>query len=398
MRIHLTIPAIALFLPALPTMAAPAPFADLFNTGVSSPGVTLSDNSTDPHYTITAAPEGAFVGQSPLAATAGGGFPIGPWLGDNTSSAWITPRADTTGNLGDWTYRTTFTVPAGSDPATAFITGLGAADNDLKDVLLNGISIKNPSTSANPVLSGFDSFKAWSTTRGFVSGLNTLEFVLFEASGSAGAGGFTGLRVEMTGGVATTGRVAIPSLLNTGVSTMDGAALADNVTAAGWLGVAPGNVAFTPQAATSAQGFPIGPWLGDNGSSAWITPSADTNGAEGNYTYTTSFDLLGLDPSSAEIFGRWTSDNAGKDILLNGVSLGVTSAGNFGGWESFSITSGFVPGVNTLSFVIENGPGGGVGPTALRVEFDSASALPIPEPSATLLLLPLTALLLRRRR
>lgn len=396
MRIHLTIPAIPLLLSALPALAAPAPFADLFNTGVSSPGVTLSDNTADSHYTITAAPEGAFVGQSPLAATAAGGFPIGPWLGDNTTSAWITPRADTTGNLGDWTYRTTFTVPAGSDPATAYITGLGAADNDLKDVLLNGISIKNPSTSANNVLSGFGGFAGWSTTRGFVSGVNTLDFVLFEASGSAGAGGFTGLRVEMTGGVATTGRVAIPGLLNTGVSSLDGAALADNANPAGWIGSAPGNVPFSPMAATSAQGFPIGPWLGDNGSSAWITPSADTNSVEGLFTYTTSFDLLGLDSSSAEIFGRWTSDNAGKDILLNGVSLGITSAGNFGGWESFSITSGFVPGVNTLSFVIENGPG--AGPTALRVEFDSASALPIPEPSASLLLLPVTALLLRRRR
>ena len=122
---------------------------------------------------------------------------------------------------------------------------------------------------------------------------------------------------------------------------MDGAAMGDNGSAVGWTGVDPSNAAFTPIANTSAGGFPIGPWLGDNGSSAWISPSADTNGAEGDYRYTTTFDLTGLDPSSAEIFGRWSTDNAGLNISLNGVPTGQTNSAQFGSWTNFSLTSGF---------------------------------------------------------
>ena len=381
---------------ALPALAAPIPLSGLFNTGVDALGVPLPDNAPDLHYVFVNAPEPAFIGLNPLAATAAGGFPIGPWLGDNATSAWLTPRPDTTGNLGDWVYRTTFTVPAGSDPLTAYLTGVGAADNNLRDVLVNGVSIKNPSTSGNNVLSGFGGFAGpLSITRGFVSGVNTLDFVLFEASGSAGAGGFTGLRAELTGGVATASRVAIPGLLNTGVATMDGAALADNSSATGWTGVDPALAPFSPIVATSAQGFPIGPWLGDNGSSAWISPSLDTNGAEGLYSYSTTFDLTGYDFTSAEIYGRWATDNDGLNIILNGVPTGQTNSNQFGSWTGFNLTSGFLPGVNTLTFAMANGPG--AGPTALRVEFDAASVL-IPEPGSAVLLLALPALFLRRRR
>jgi hypothetical protein len=369
----------------------------LFNTGVNGAGTPLADDQPDPHYVFFGAPEPTFIGQNPVAATGAGGFPIGPWLGDNATSAWLTPRANTTGDLGDWIYRTTFTVPAGSDPATAYLLGVGAADNDLKDVLLNGVSIKNPTTSASNVLSGFGGFAGpLSMTRGFISGVNTLDFVLFEASGAANAGGFTGLRAELTGGVATAGRVAIPNLLNTGATTMDGAAIGDNGSAVGWAGIDPSNAPFTPIVNTSAQGFPIGPWLGDNSSSAWVSPSNDTNGAEGNFQYTTTFDLTGLDPSSAEIFGRWSTDNAGLNITLNGVPTGQTNTTQFGGWTNFSLTSGFAAGVNTLTFSVNNGPG--FGPTALRVEFDSASAIAIPEPTATVLLMALSGLFLRRRK
>ncbi len=377
-----------------PAAAAPQPLSGLFNTGVDGAGVPLADNVPDTHYVFQGAPEGAFIGTNPLAATAGGGFPIGPWLGDNATSAWLTPRADTTGDLGDWIYRTTFTVPAGTDPSTAFIYGFAGADNSLRDVLLNGVSIKNPATPAADILSGFDALFPWSVTRGFVPGVNTLDFVLFEASGAANAGGYTGLRAEMTHGIASAGRVAIPNLLNTGVSFMDGPALPDNSPAAGWTGLDPTATSFAPVVATSQQGFPIGPWLGDNGSSAWITPSLDTNTLDGNFSYSTTFDLTGLDFNSAEIYGRWATDNAGLDITLNGNPTGQTNGLQFGSWTNFSLTSGFLPGVNTLTFTLNNA---GAGPSALRVEFDSASVL-VPEPGVAALALPVLAVLLRRRR
>ena len=137
----------------------------------------------------------------------------------------------------------------------------------------------------------------------------------------------------------------------------------------------------------SAGGFPIPPYIGDNAFSAWIGPFNDTilDGPVGSYTYRTTFDLTGFNPSTASITGGWSSDNNGLDILINGVSLGyTTSFTQFAiGFSPFSVTSGFVSGINTLDFVVNNGGG----PTALRVEMSGTAspAAAVPEP-ATLLL------------
>jgi hypothetical protein len=130
---------------------------------------------------------------------------------------------------------------------------------------------------------------------------------------------------------------------------------------------------------TSVGGFPIGPWLGDDGISAWIGPNNDTslNGPTGLYDYQTTFDLTGLDPLSAFLTGQWAADNEGVDILINGVSTANT-AGGFTAWSPFTISSGFVSGVNTLDFLVNNDGG----PTGLRVELsgtaDSLSGVPEP--------------------
>jgi len=130
---------------------------------------------------------------------------------------------------------------------------------------------------------------------------------------------------------------------------------------------------------TSAGGFPIGPYLGDNTLSRWIGPNndADLNGPVGNFTYRTTFDLTGFNPSTALISGKWSSDNNGLSILLNGVNIGTPAIPftAFTNWFPFSISSGFVGGINTLDFLVYNGGG----PTALRVEMaGTASAVPIP--------------------
>lgn len=137
---------------------------------------------------------------------------------------------------------------------------------------------------------------------------------------------------------------------------------------------------------TSAGGFPIGPYIGDNSTSAWIGPNNDddVNGPGGAYVYRTTFDLTGLDPTTAVIAGGWSTDNNGLDILINGSSLGFTTSGSqFSiGFSPFSVASGFVAGINTLDFVVFNGGG----PTALRVEM-TGTALPVPEPETYAMLL-----------
>jgi hypothetical protein len=136
---------------------------------------------------------------------------------------------------------------------------------------------------------------------------------------------------------------------------------------------------------TSAGGFPIGPYLGDDAVSAWIGPNNDSqiDGPGGQYEYQTTFTVAGL-LSTASIFGQWSSDNAGIEILLNGVDTGnlmnpygPPSAYSFSHWVPFSITSGFIDGLNTLDFIVMNGNGDSdtTGPTALRVE---VSATPLP--------------------
>lgn len=152
---------------------------------------------------------------------------------------------------------------------------------------------------------------------------------------------------------------------------------------------------------TSAGGFPIPPYIGDNSFSRWIGPNndSDLNGPVGNYTYRTTFDLSGYVFGSASIIGGWSTDNAGVDILINGSSLGFTTSFTqfASGFSPFSVVSGFVAGTNTLDFVVNNGGG----PTALRVEMSGSADLAstVPEPmSLALVAVALAGLALSRRK
>ena len=141
---------------------------------------------------------------------------------------------------------------------------------------------------------------------------------------------------------------------------------------------------------TSVGGFPVGPWIGDNSTSAWIGPNtSQANGLGGLYDYQTTFSLTGLDASTASIIGQWSSDNAGVQIFLNGVDIGpvgnpygTSSNYSFQQWATFSINSGFVSGLNKLDFFVTNGNGSEdtFGPTGLRVEM-TGMASAVPEPS-----------------
>ena len=111
-------------------------------------------------------------------------------------------------------------------------------------------------------------------------------------------------------------------------------------------------------------------YMAEGPSSQWISP--DTNGTVhsanfGRYFYQTAFTIPEtLDPANTRIEGLWAMDNTGVDILLNGVSLGISNNNGFVAWTAFTITNGFVYGSNSLLFVISNTVA--VGPTAMRVE------------------------------
>ena len=178
----------------------------------------------------------------------------------------------------------------------------------------------------------------------------------------------------------TTLAVPIPGLFNTGVDN-SGTPLPSGAVDPHWvLSTGPSGV---PAAIT---GNPIPPnWIPNTATSRWVTPF--TNGTAGTgggiYTYDLTFDLTGLDPTTATISGDWSSDNT-SNVLLNGSSIASHAGGGsaFLSFDSFSASSGFLPGINTLTIQVNNFSG----PSGAHVTELRGDALPIPEPACAALL------------
>ena len=140
-------------------------------------------------------------------------------------------------------------------------------------------------------------------------------------------------------------------------------------------------------------------WVANTASAKWINPAGvATSMLTGPYEYEHTFDLTGLNPSTAIIFGEWALDDGliGNTILINGSPTGITHP--YPGWasvSSFGITSGFIPGINTLTFITTNEPSGGFNPTGLFVE-SLAGTAEVPEPAGAVWFA--CALLASRRR
>jgi len=101
-----------------------------------------------------------------------------------------------------------------------------------------------------------------------------------------------------------------------------------------------------------------GVYFPNDANSQWIWQNADGLPINVVRTFSTTFDLGGLDPSTAQIDMLVGTDNQLLDIKINGIStgqqlLGVV-LGNFNVLHPFSIDSGFQPGINTLEFIVED--------------------------------------------
>jgi len=147
------------------------------------------------------------------------------------------------------------------------------------------------------------------------------------------------------------------------------------------------DIIYTPSQAT---GVPMDAYVAYSGTpqsvgyigdatSQWISVNAnvDQGFAFGNFDYRTSFDLTGLDPESAALFGYIAADDS-VDIRLNGVDTGLGCGSCWTFDTSFSITSGFIAGVNTLDFIVYNGGG----PTGLNVQISGSANPAIPNANA----------------
>jgi hypothetical protein len=104
-------------------------------------------------------------------------------------------------------------------------------------------------------------------------------------------------------------------------------------------------------------------------------PGPISNGPAGTYTFriTVSVPPQGL-PADYRIIGAWASDNETRDVLINGVSTGISSTGGatFSALSPFPAKAGlglFHFGDNTVEFKVENDQvAGGTSPLGLRVE------------------------------
>ena len=141
--------------------ADPLPIEGLFNTGVDEFGNVLATGQLEQNYTMTGP-------SSPAQVMTPHPFYIGAPAG----SAWIGPASgDVTSPDGDYTYSIMFDM-TGLDIATAMISAQVSSDNTTR-VLFNDnlLSFDNGSR-------GYLTLTDLLIEDGFMSGLNTLSFVV----------------------------------------------------------------------------------------------------------------------------------------------------------------------------------------------------------------------------
>ncbi|MTV36363.1 FxDxF family PEP-CTERM protein [Duganella radicis] len=166
------------------TCAHAASIDGLVNTGIGAAG------TQDTHYALSVVSGNTVLPNDHAYISADNVWPVAKaWTANTDSSKWITP----TSNVGAWLdpvvdgvydYRLSFDL-SGYDASTAAFTGRYAADNSVV-VLLNGQQIASGHK--------FDTWLSFGASSGFVSGVNTLDFVV--TNGHQTDNNPTGLRAE----------------------------------------------------------------------------------------------------------------------------------------------------------------------------------------------------------
>jgi hypothetical protein len=182
--------------------------------------------------------------------------------------------------------------------------------------------------------------------------------------------------------------VPIAGLINSGQLAGGGTVTSGVVREANWFL----NSEVRPWNSVVNGSFPQGPWLADTATSRWMTPGRSAGQSfdaslDGFYTYSLGFDLTGFAPATASFSGRFAADNQVAQIRLNGTAISQGGPGGFASWTSFSASSGFINGFNSLEFLVRNLRQSSGNPTGLRVEFQTSSINAVPEPASWTMLI-----------
>jgi hypothetical protein len=356
----------------------------LYNTGVDNARNPLPNDPSaiDTHYALVVNPDSALTGDPNTHVQNETVFPIagGPWVANTGTSKWVSPRFDSSAAAGtltppNYVYSTTFDL-TGLNPVTASLSGQWATDNFGIEIRLNGQVIPGTAnTTQFPAYTGF-SIPIGSP---FQAGVNTLEFVVQNADVQP-PGGYTGLHVTNLQGTAVSTAqpvVTIPSLYNSGVDNSH-VTLAPGSADPHYQIVAAADPNFAPPAPAVVQSnHPA--WLANTPISSWIStvPDGTSNIAPGQYIFETSFDLTGFNSNSVVILGQFAADNSVDQVYLNGNLVPGIAGGGFTFWTPFTLNSGFIPGVNTLTFLFTNAPPGD-NPGGFRLEMNGFAVVPEP--------------------
>jgi hypothetical protein len=160
------------------------PINGLYNTGLGASG------TLDLNYTLAVTAGTTVIGNASPYITSASVWPVGfDWMQNSATSKWVTPainQGDTfdPGSNGIYTYTLNFNL-TGYIASTAMFTGRVASDNSVV-IKLNSNNVGSSS--------GFSSWSSFNANSGFVSGWNTLEFVV--TNWAQERGNPTGLRVE----------------------------------------------------------------------------------------------------------------------------------------------------------------------------------------------------------
>lgn len=180
-----TLIAAALAAASLAGSAHAAAINGLVNTGLAAQG------QQDTNYNMTAASGDTVIANTYGYVTYDNLWPVNPWLANDDVSRWITPTAHQDQSLdantnGSYTFHLSFDL-SGYNAASASFLGRFAADN-AAEIKLNGQTIASGT--------GFTSWHDFGANSGFVSGVNSLDFVL--ANWAQNGGNPAGLRVEFS--------------------------------------------------------------------------------------------------------------------------------------------------------------------------------------------------------
>jgi hypothetical protein len=144
---------------------------------------------------------------------------------------------------------------------------------------------------------------------------------------------------------------------------------------------------FTHLSGPLSDGTDTGVWVGPNASE-----STEPGTVSGSTTYVVTFSLAGLDPTTASLIMSLAADDFVSSVVLNSTTIFTPTNGEMtnGMWTTAAtlptITSGFLAGTNTLTFIVPNSSSDNTsnccGPTGLIVAADVfASPSSVPEPS-----------------